>query len=96
MIGKLAVFLALAAFPTLAQYPRTFAWNGETWMVKRSTGRVGPGPNYFSDSTNNVWVDGSNRLHLKITKSGNKWQCAEVIHANRRFISENGGLEPGK
>jgi len=80
-IKVLSVFLTLTAIPALAQYPRTFGWNGETWMVKTSSGVVGPGPNYFSDSTNNVWVDSNNKLHLKITKSGRKWQCAEVIRA---------------
>jgi len=83
----LSVFLALTTIPALAQYPRTFGWNGETWMVKVSSGAVGPGPNYFSDSTNNVWVDSNNKLHLKITKSGHKWQCAEVI----RVISSGHG-----
>jgi hypothetical protein len=87
MIKILSVFLTFAALPALAQYPRTIGWNGETWMVKKSTGKVGPGPNYFSDSTNNVWVDGNNKLHLKITKSGNRWECAEVI----RVISSGHG-----
>jgi len=92
MIKTLGVFLTFAALPALAQYPRTIGWNGEAWMVKKSTGKVGPGPNYFSDSANNVWVDGNNKLHLKITKSGNQWHCAEVIrvtssgHGAYRFI----------
>src|SRR6266446_10868441 len=79
MTKAFGFLLFLPALPALAQYPRTFAWNGETWMVKKSTGKVGPGPNYFSDSANNVWVDVNNKLHLKISKSGNQWQCAEVI-----------------
>jgi hypothetical protein len=65
MIKTLGVFLTFAALPALAQYPRTIGWNGETWMVKKSTGKVGPGPNYFSDSANNIWVDGNNKLHLE-------------------------------
>jgi hypothetical protein len=35
--------------------------------MKSSTGQVGPGPNYFSDSTNNVWLDGMGQLRLRIT-----------------------------
>lgn len=60
-------------------YPRTISFSGHTWSVKTSSGRVGPGPNYFSDSTNNVWVDAQGQLHLKITKSGARWYCAEVV-----------------
>ena len=78
---SLALLLTLAALPALAQYPHSIVWNNETWIVKRSSAKVGPGPNTFSDSSSNVWVDATNRLHLKITGSGAKWQCAEVIRA---------------
>jgi hypothetical protein len=57
---------------------RTIDFAGHTWTVKSSNGRIGPGPNYFSSSTDNVWVDGAG-LHMKITKSKNRWNCAEVI-----------------
>jgi hypothetical protein len=65
----------------LAPYPKTITFSGETWYVKTGSGKVGPGPNYFSDSSKNVWVDTAGRLHLKITRSGNRWTCAEVISA---------------
>jgi hypothetical protein len=42
---------------------------------------AGPGPNYFSDSTNNVWVDTAGQLHLRIANRTNQWQCAELISA---------------
>src|SRR5262245_44168916 len=59
---------------------RTLSFSGYTWNVKSSgKSKVGPGPNYFSDSTSNVWVDAQGRLHLKITVSRNKWSCAEVV-----------------
>lgn len=48
------------------------------WFVKSSDSPVGPGPNYFSNSTENVWVDSSGQLHLRITNRNNKWYCAEV------------------
>jgi len=60
---------------------RTIQFSGHAWWVKTSSGRVGPGPNYFSDSLNNVWVDTDGRLHLKITKVKNRWYCAEVVSA---------------
>jgi len=59
--------------------PRTIVFSGHTWTVKSSSGQVGPGPNFFSDSASNVWVDAQGRLHLRITKSKGKWQCAEIV-----------------
>jgi hypothetical protein len=48
--------------------------------VKASAGqRVGPGPNVFSDSEKNVWVDAEGRLHLRITKRDGKWLAAELV-----------------
>jgi parallel beta-helix repeat protein len=40
--------------------------------------KIGPGPNYWSDSKKNVWVDEQERLHLRITERDGKWYCAEV------------------
>jgi hypothetical protein len=62
-----------------APLARTFQFAGYTWAVK-STGicQWGPGPNYYSDNTNNVWLDAQARLHLHLTHRGNAWQCAEV------------------
>jgi len=63
----------------LAFAVRTVEFSGYTWWVKTSSGRVGPGPNYFSDSPGNVWVDGNGLLHLKISKVKTRWYCAEVV-----------------
>jgi hypothetical protein len=59
---------------------RTVEFSGYTWQVKSSVGRVGPGPNYFSDSPDNVWVDSSGRLHLKLSCSHRRWYGAEVVN----------------
>ena len=40
---------------------------------------MGPGPNYFSASPDNVWLDQDSLLHLRITKRNNLWYCSEVI-----------------
>ena len=61
--------------------PRWLNFSGYDWWVKTSAGLVGPGPNYFSDSTNNVWLDAQGQLHLRITNRSNHWQCAELISA---------------
>jgi hypothetical protein len=58
---------------------RRIQFSGYDWWAKDSPGLVGPGPNLFSDSTNNVWVAADGRLHLRITNRSNQWQCAEVV-----------------
>src|SRR5215472_8341247 len=59
--------------------PVTLEFSGYSWAVKTSSGTVGPGPNYYSDSPANVWVDDRKRLHLQITKTQGQWRCAEVV-----------------
>ena len=76
----LALSGAVADASSRAQQPRTIAFSGYTWQVKSSTDVVGPGPNYFSDSGANVWVDQQGRLHLKLTSSKGRWYCAEVVN----------------
>lgn len=76
--------------------PRTILFSGREWTVKDSGGsRWGPGPNLFSPSTNNAWVDAQGRLHLKITGSKGKWHCAEIVskaslgHGSYRFYLDS-------
>lgn len=72
----LTVMLALAGQSVGA---RTIDFAGYIWNVKSSDGDLaGPGPNLFSDSENNVWVDDNGALHLKITQQDGLWYCAEV------------------
>jgi len=58
--------------------PRTILFAGYVWRVKSGIEPIGPGPNYFSDSRDNVWVDKDGALHLKITQREGKWFCAEI------------------
>lgn len=61
---------------------RQFNFSDYAWWVRTSSGGLaGPGPNYFSDSPNNVWIDAQGLLHLKITHANNTWQCVEIISA---------------
>jgi hypothetical protein len=60
---------------------RFLNFSGYDWWVKSPAGLTGPGPNYFSDATNNVWVDTNGWLHLRITHRTNAWECAELISA---------------
>lgn len=63
---------------TRPPYLRVIDFSGYQWGVKASAERVGPGPNFFSDSEENVWTDAEG-LHLMITDNGAVWQCAEVV-----------------
>jgi len=73
-------------------FGRTIEFSGIKWYVK--TGFYGPGPNYWSDSEQSVWLDAQGRLHLKIRKLNNKWHCAEIYsvdfttYGEHRFLIE--------
>jgi len=58
---------------------REIEFSGRTWRVKASESPVGPGPNYFSDREEDVWVDGDGRLHMSIVYRDGRWYCTEVI-----------------
>jgi hypothetical protein len=58
--------------------PRSVSFAGRTWQVKGGR-RLGPGPNDWSDSPDNVRVDDRGRLHLAVTRAGDEWRCAEVV-----------------
>jgi hypothetical protein len=57
---------------------RRIQFAGHNWAVKFGD-YMGPGPNNFSDSVDNVWVDGNGYLHLKITHPDSNWYCSEII-----------------
>lgn len=81
---------------------RKVDFSGLGWTVRASTEPVGPGPNLFSDSPDNVWVDTVGRLHLRITNRDGIWRASEVIldrslgHGGYRFrlASAVGGFDP--
>jgi len=58
----------------------TISFSGYTWQVRTESGTSGPGPNYWSNSSSNVWVDANGYLHLKLRKdaSTGRWLCSEV------------------
>jgi len=74
----LVVFRDKRPAATSQPAPRTINFSGRTWHVK-SGSRLGPGPNDFSDSSENVWVDDQGHLHLAITKVDGRWRCAEIV-----------------
>lgn len=78
--GVVAALLTASAYAARPSPARSIEFSGCTWDVKSSAGKVGPGPNYFSNSPDNVWVDDAGRLHLKLTRSKGRWYAAEVVN----------------
>lgn len=73
----LLVTVQLMVAPAASALARTIAWSGYGWDV-RPPGLGAPGPNHWSDSAENVRVDGSD-LVLSIVKDGSgNWTSAEV------------------
>lgn len=56
---------------------RKLNFSGYSCTVKRGD-LIGPGPNYFSDRPEDVWVDVEG-LHLRIVFRDGKWYCTEVV-----------------
>jgi len=73
-----ALCLLIAAGASLPA--KTIIFSGYEWTVKSGT-HQGPGPNDWDER--NVWVDQSGYLHLKLTKHGDRWYCAEVLTKDR-------------
>lgn len=64
---------------TIINGQRVILFSGYQWVVDSSTDKKkGPGPNYFSDSNENVWLDKDGKLHLRITQRNGIWYCAKV------------------
>ena len=69
----------LAAKPDHTDEVRVLQFSGYEWKVKSSSGQVGPGPNHFSDSKENVELDARGRLRLRISHHDGQWYCPEVV-----------------
>ena len=59
-------------------YTRFSDFSGYRWSTKVQDRPAGPGPNYFSDREEDLWVD-EEGLHLTISQRDGKWYCTEVI-----------------
>ncbi|MEO1128794.1 MAG: hypothetical protein AAFX05_03690 [Planctomycetota bacterium] len=56
---------------------RRIDFAGHAWRVK-GPGIYGPGPNYFDDNIDNVWVD-DDGLHMTIRDNGASWDSTEIV-----------------
>lgn len=75
-IAVLAVFFLQNSLITNASGSRTVSFSGYTWNVKNSY--MGPGPNWWTDDANDVYVDSNGALHLSVINRNNIWYSSEV------------------
>ncbi|MCP4409900.1 MAG: tandem-95 repeat protein [Gammaproteobacteria bacterium] len=73
------LFTNAADYTHVERTARELDFNGRTWRVKDSDYLEGPGPNYFSDDPQDVWVDGAGKLHMRIAHRSSVWYSSEVI-----------------
>jgi hypothetical protein len=66
------------ASPAQSSTERIISFSGYDWSVRKTQLTEGPGPNYFSDSSDNAWVDELGQLHLKITNRNGVWYCSSI------------------
>ena len=85
-------------------HPRTVEFSGHTWRIRSNDVPRGPGPNYFSDSTANVWVDDSAsslyNTHQRTPVNG-RWASAEKLlnqpaYNYAQVIGYNEARTPGR
>jgi hypothetical protein len=59
---------------------RGLQFAGYTWHVREARDLQGPGPNYFSDSPDGVWLDDAGSLHLRVAPGDDgRWYGVEII-----------------
>jgi hypothetical protein len=71
--------LALSLPAAFAADPKDIAFGGITWGLRQTAGPTDPGPNTFSNSRDQVWVDEAGRLHLRVRKLGDEWLASELM-----------------
>jgi hypothetical protein len=57
--------------------PDLITFSGYQWRIKKTAGRVDPGPNFFGPK--GVRVDTEGTLHLAIVEKRSRWFCSEII-----------------
>jgi hypothetical protein len=73
-LSRIAAASIAVLLTTFVCLPATITWSGRTWNVT-SGGMVAGN----TGSAGNVVVDSNGYLHLKISKSGTAWTCAELF-----------------
>lgn len=82
LLSGALLFMSLLSLPAISAHARTINFSGLEWEV-RDDGIGSPGGNHWR--SDNVWLDDQGRLHLRITKIGGVWTCAE-LRTTRKFL----------
>lgn len=83
IVGLSAIaFFALSSPIFAAKKPaptpvRTIQFGGYSWKIKSGTA-MGPGPNNWSNSPADIFVDGGGALHLTVNNTNGTWNSTEV------------------
>ncbi len=81
----LIFILLTGVLSALAAYDRReMEFGGQIWRIKASQEPAAPGPNYWSDSPDHVWVDNQG-LHLTISKADDGRYFATEVFTRRRL-----------
>jgi hypothetical protein len=56
---------------------RTLSFGGRSWRAKGPL-YTGPGPDWFADGAEHIWVDARDRLHMTIRNVGGVWYSTEI------------------
>ena len=52
---------------------------GRDWVVKTGPSQLGPGPNFFSDKPEDIFLDGQGYLHMRIAEHDGIWYATELV-----------------
>ncbi len=87
-LSDMRTIFFLLTFLLASGMARTIHFAGVDWYVKNG-GPYGPGPNYWSDSEQSVWLDESGNLHLTIRRENGIWYCSEVYTVKETTYGEH-------
>ncbi len=68
----------ISGFTLSDQGPRELFFGEQIWRIKSPRGRSAPGPNYWSNTPESVWVD-EQGMHLKLARREERWYASEVF-----------------
>jgi hypothetical protein len=64
---------------SIFQYARTVTFAGFRWKVRESNIQTEPGNNFFSKSESEIFIDNTEKLHLRINPRNGYWYCSELV-----------------
>jgi hypothetical protein len=74
--GAVAAVATIQGVDAASVTPQPIQFSGYEWRVRNAASRRGNRFNPYDPS--NAWIDQGGALHLRISKQGNQWTCAEV------------------